>query len=311
MPFSSSAPGASFCKRSTSPKISFSDAPVTAVVTSAVSTQYASCTRREIWLFGEYVYPFCSRMLDVIREPNDPPSNVFVTASGILSGLSALGTGKPTKIVDCAAPGRSVTSSTCFACVLGAAVAAALPLVQPEKLSAMAFFTAAPSNRPATYKCARDLLRYGPRNRHLPYGIIFQAGQFGLRQQRMLRNIRKQFHRVRPELAQHVRGERALIFSDSHVHIPAHLREFFRELLRAPCRGPLLQQVAQNGGDAVLLGCLVDGARAHHQARRYFRQRAIRHQGHLHPVRQCVRLVPRKGESFRRATHRRRLFLRK
>src|SRR6266436_3693856 len=112
MPFSSSTPGASFCKRSTSPKISFSDAPVTAVVTSAVSTQYPSCTRREIWLFGEYVYPFCSRMLDVIREPNDPPSNVFVTASGILSGLSALGTGKPTKIVDCAASGRSDRKST-------------------------------------------------------------------------------------------------------------------------------------------------------------------------------------------------------
>src|SRR5262249_2523238 len=55
IPFSSASDGGSFCSRSTSPKISFSDGPVYCVVTSAISTQYESWYRRETWLDGEYV----------------------------------------------------------------------------------------------------------------------------------------------------------------------------------------------------------------------------------------------------------------
>ena len=67
MPRSSAADGASFRNLSISKKISFSDAPVTFVVTSAVSTQSACAGWDSSWLNGEYVYPFNSRMLVVIR----------------------------------------------------------------------------------------------------------------------------------------------------------------------------------------------------------------------------------------------------
>ena len=46
MPFNSSAPGASFCKRSTSPKISFSDAPVTAVADNGGMADELQTARR-------------------------------------------------------------------------------------------------------------------------------------------------------------------------------------------------------------------------------------------------------------------------
>src|ERR1700716_3215260 len=94
-------------------------------------------------------------MFAVIREANDPPSRELLTINRTLSGLVGPATGNPTYNVDCGAPGRSVTSR--IFCVFGAAAfsSAVDPFAQPEKFSAIAFFTAAPSNFPATYKCAR------------------------------------------------------------------------------------------------------------------------------------------------------------
>src|SRR5271166_1909064 len=99
-------------------------------------------------------------MLAVMRELKDPPRRALVTASGTASGLVDGGTGRPTISVDCGAPGRSVTSKTCWAFNTGTFSIRAGPLLQPPKLASIAFFTAAVSNLPATYKWDRCVPKF-------------------------------------------------------------------------------------------------------------------------------------------------------
>src|SRR5438552_16189198 len=97
-----------------------------------------------------------------MREPNDPPSIAVVTAKGMASALVGPGTGNPTNSVDCAAPGRPVTSRTCCGLTLGLLIAGAAPFAEPLKLAAIAFFISGASNLPAKYECAREARQSPP-----------------------------------------------------------------------------------------------------------------------------------------------------
>src|SRR5260370_13797794 len=90
-------------------------------------------------------------MLDVIREPKEPPRSAFVTASGIASGLVGFGAGIPTIRVDCAAPGRSVTSKTRCGFTFGLLIIGSAPLLHPANVVATAFSISPAPNPPATY----------------------------------------------------------------------------------------------------------------------------------------------------------------
>src|ERR1700676_5730439 len=102
-------------------------------------------------------------MLAVMRELDEPPSSALVTISGMASGLLAGGTGNPIMMVDCGAPGRSVTSRTRCGFGVGTFSARAGPLlIHVPMLLEIAFFTAATSNLPATYTEVRLGLKFAP-----------------------------------------------------------------------------------------------------------------------------------------------------
>jgi len=63
----------------------------------------------------------------------------------------------------------------------------------------------------------RDLLGNRARHSDLAECVVFQARQLGFRQKGMLRNIRKQLHRFRAKLAEHVGSKRAIVLADPHV----------------------------------------------------------------------------------------------
>src|SRR5206468_8617075 len=147
-----------------------------------------------------------------------------------------------------------------------------------------------------------DLLRDRPRNRHLPHCIVLQPSELGFRQQRMLCNISQQLHRLRTEFAQHVCREGTLILANAHVQVAAHLREFLRELLGASRGSTFLQQISQDRRHPVLFRRLVRASGSHHQARRNFWNRPVRHQCHLESVRQGVTLVRGQSKCLRRTS---------